>query len=87
MYQFYSTLFSKAYSGTEVLANLFEFSRQQMEKRYPIMITFINHINPRSYEAHTRKLGLDVIKNFDFNNNHYYELGYDMKKKTLGSTI
>lgn len=86
-YQYGPICIDKAYRGTEVLANLFEFSRQQMEKRYPIMITFINHINPRSYEAHTRKLGLDVIKNFDFNNNHYYELGYDMKKKTLGSTI
>ena len=86
-YQYGPICIDKVYRTSDVLPNLFEFSRQQMSKRYPIMITFINHINPRSYEAHTRKLGIDVIKNFDFNNNHYYELGYDMKKKTLGSNI
>ena len=58
-----------------------------MNKRYPILITFINHINPRSYNAHVKKLGLDVIKSFEFNNNHYYELGYDTSKKPLGSNI
>ena len=58
-----------------------------MNKRYPILITFINHINPRSYIAHTKKLGLDLIKNFEFNNNQYYELGYDTSKKTPGSNI
>jgi hypothetical protein len=56
-----------------------------MEKRYPILITFINQINPRSFKAHTERLGLQVIKTFEFNNNHYYELGYDMSKKTKGS--
>ena len=86
-YQYGPICIDKVYRTSDVLPNLFEFSRQQMSKRYPIMITFINHINPRSYEAHTRKLGIDVIKNFDFNNNHYYELGYDTKKKTLGSNI
>ena len=48
--------------GTKVLPNLFEFSRRQMVDRYPILITFINHINPRSYIAHTRKLGLRSSK-------------------------
>lgn len=41
------------------------------EQKYPILITFINHINHKSYAAHTKKLGLDVIKSFDFNNNTY----------------
>ncbi|HSN65881.1 MAG TPA: GNAT family acetyltransferase, partial [Fusibacter sp.] len=71
----------------DVLPDLFEFSRTQMQPRFPILITFINHINPRSFDAHTRKLGLDVIKSFTFNNNQYYELGYDTSKKTSGSTL
>lgn len=74
------------YRGTKVFPNLFEFSRREMKDRYPIMITFINQINPRSYKAH-QKLGLDTIKEFEFNNNQYYELGYDMTKITPGSTI
>lgn len=79
-YQYGPVCIDKDYRGTEVLPKLFAFSAGQMSKRYPILITFINHINPRSYAAHTRKLGLDLIKNFDFNNNHYYELGYDVSK-------
>jgi len=81
-YQYGPICIHKDYRSTEVLPNIFEFSRLQMNKRYPILITFINQINCRSYEAHTKKLGLDVIKTFEFNNNRYYELGYDTSKKT-----
>ncbi len=86
-YQYGPICIDKEYRSTEVLPNLFEFSRLQMKDRYPILITFINQINGRSYHAHVDKLGLDIIKPFDFNNNHYYELGYDMSKKTPGSAI
>ena len=86
-YQYGPISIDKRYRGTEVLPNLYEFSRKQMNIRYPILITFINHNNPRSYTAHTKKLGMEVIKDFEFNNNTYYELGYDASKKTPGSTI
>lgn len=79
-YQYGPICIDKEYRGTEVLKKLFDFSRAQMNKRFPILITFINYINPRSYNAHTNKLGLDVIKSFEFNNNKYYELGYDTSK-------
>lgn len=80
-YQYGPICIDKEYRGTEVLPKVFDFSRAQMNKTYPILITFINYINPRSYAAHTKKLGLDVIKNFEFNNNTYYELGYDTSKR------
>ncbi len=86
-YQYGPICIDKKYRSTDVLPNLFEFSRREMKKRYPILITFINKINPRSYIAHTKKLGLDIIKTFEFNNNTYYNLGYDMSIKTKGSTI
>lgn len=86
-YQYGPIAIHKDYRSTDVLPNLFDFSRSTMEKRYPILITFINKINPRSLEAHTRKLGLDIIKEFQFNNNNYYELGYDTKVKTKGANI
>ncbi|MDX9918314.1 MAG: GNAT family acetyltransferase [Gudongella sp.] len=84
-YQYGPICIDKEYRGTEVLSKLFDFSREQMMNRFPILITFINHINPRSYEAHVRKLGLDVIKDFVFNNNNYYELGYDTSVKVQNS--
>lgn len=86
-YQYGPICIHKDYRGSEVLLNLFEFSRIQMSERYPILITFINQINPRSHKAHTEKLGLEVIKIFEFNNNKYYELGYDTTKKTKGSNL
>lgn len=86
-YQYGPICIDKEYRGTDVLLNLFEFSRIQMNKRFPILITFINQINERSMAAHTRKLGLEIIKPFEFNNNQYYELGYDTSKKTKGSNI
>ena len=82
-YQYGPICIHKKYRGTDVLPSLFEFSRSQMQPRFPILITFINHINPRSYEAHTRKLGLNVIKSFTFNNNQYYELGYDTSREVV----
>lgn len=86
-YQYGPVCIDKDYRGTEVLPNVFELSRIQMNKRYLILITFINNINQRSYNAHANKLGLDVINNFQFNNNQYYELGYDTSRKTRGSNI
>lgn len=83
-YQYGPICIEKSYRGTQVLPRLFDFSREQMNGRYPILITFINHINPRSYKAHVDKLGLDVIKDFQFNNNNYYELGYDTSKPVKG---
>lgn len=86
-YQYGPICIHKDYRGTDVLPRIFEFSRAQMNKRFPILITFINHINPRSYKAHVEKLGLDVIKSFEFNNNQYYELGYDTSKAVRPYTI
>ena len=86
-YQYGPICIDKQYRGTQVLPNLFEFSRLQMKDRYPVLITFINQINGRSYNAHVNKLRLEVIKTFQFNNNNYYELGYDMRKKTPGANI
>jgi len=80
-YQYGPICIDKSVRGSGILEKIFDFAREQMSKRYPILVTFINKINPRSYEAHTRKLGLEVIQEFDFNNNNYYELVYDTSKK------
>ena len=86
-YQYGPVCIEKEYRGSNVLPNLFEFSRLEMKNRFDILVTFINKVNPRSYNAHTKKLGLDVIKDFNFNGNEYYELGYDINKKTSGSNL
>lgn len=79
-YQYGPVCVDKEYRGSGVLEKIFDFARENMAKRFPILVTFINKINPRSYEAHTKKLKLEVIKEFSYNNNNYYELVYDTSK-------
>ncbi|WP_027709439.1 GNAT family acetyltransferase [Zooshikella ganghwensis] len=73
-YQYGPICIDKHLRGRGTLEAIFDFAKQEMSKRYPILVTFINKVNSRSFEAHTRKLGLDVIQEFTYNNNHYYEL-------------
>ncbi|GAB3295333.1 GNAT family N-acetyltransferase [Hymenobacter tenuis] len=80
-YQYGPVCVDKAYRGSGLLEAIFEFAREKMAVRYPVLVTFINRINTRSYAAHTQKLGLEVIAEFEFNNNHYLELAYDTSKK------
>ncbi|WP_201783347.1 hypothetical protein [Hymenobacter sp. AT01-02] len=80
-YQYGPICIDKAYRGSGVLERIFDFSREQMSARYPVLVTFINRINTRSYAAHTQKLGLEVIHEFEFNNNHYLELAYETSKR------
>ncbi|SNR59716.1 GNAT family N-acetyltransferase [Hymenobacter mucosus] len=80
-YQYGPICIDKAYRGSGVLEKIFDFSREQMSARYPVLVTFINRINTRSYTAHTQKLGLEVIHEFEFNNNHYLELAYETSKR------
>ncbi len=74
-YQYGPIAIDKRARGTDVLPNIFNFALKEMAKRYDVLVTFVNQINPRSYEAHKRKLGLDIIKEFEFNGNKYWEMG------------
>jgi len=73
-YQYGPICVDKCVRGSGMVEQIFEFSKQAMAERYPIMVTFINKNNPRSYAAHTRKLGMELIQEFEYNDNHYYEL-------------
>ena len=73
----------KNFRGIGVLQSLFEKMRLEMLKKYPISITFINKENKRSLFAHTQKLNWEVIDEFQFNDNTYLTLGFDMKNSVL----
>lgn len=80
-YQYGPICIDKAYRGTGLLEDIFDFARNHMAKRYHILVTFINKINTRSFSAH-KKLGLEVVKEFEYNKKNYYELCYDTSKPT-----
>lgn len=73
-YQYGPVCVDKSVRGEGVFEEIFEFALEEMSKRFPVLVTFINKVNPRSYAAHTRKAKLDVIQEFEYNNNQYYEL-------------
>ena len=73
-YQYGPVCIEKTVRGEGVFEGIFSYVLEEMETKYPVLITFINKINPRSFAAHTRKVGLDVIQEFEYNNNQYYEL-------------
>jgi hypothetical protein len=62
------------FRGKGLINLLFDFMRQNMVKKYPISVTFINKINERSRKAHVDKLGWKVVTDFQFNGNNYYFL-------------
>ncbi len=80
-YQYGPICIDKSSRGSGLLEKIFDFARENMSKKYHILVTFINKTNPRSYNAHINKLGLKVIQEFEYNNNNYYELVYDTSKK------
>jgi len=82
-YQYGPVCIDKSVRGSGLLEKLFNFSLESMSKRYSILVTFVNKINPRSMRAHKEKLGLEVIQDFEFNNNQYTELVYDTSKRVM----
>ncbi len=82
-FQYGPICIDKNHRGNGVLQSLFEKMRLEMLKKYPISITFINKENKRSLFAHTQKLNWDIIDEFEFNDNTYLTLGFDMKNSVL----
>lgn len=72
-----------AFRGSGLFQGLFEQMRLGMVDRYPIGVTFINRLNLRSYAAHTKKLGMQVIDEFEFGGRSFYGLAFDTQSSVL----
>ncbi len=73
----------KDYRGQGIINRIFEAMRLVFVEKYPISITFINKINVISERAHTQKLGWQIVDEFEYNNNTYIALAFDMTKSVL----
>ncbi len=82
-FQYGPVCIDKSYRGKGVINLIFEEMRIEFVKKYPISVTFINKINEISEKAHTKKLGWEIIDEFQFNNNTYIGLAFDMKNSVL----
>jgi hypothetical protein len=79
-FQYGPVCIEQALRGSGVFLQLFETLRSSLSARFPIGVTFINKANPRSLAAHTQKLNLEILDEFEFNGNFYYGLGFSTKR-------
>lgn len=73
-YQYGPVCLDKSVRNSGLLEKIFTFSYNEISNKYPILVTFVNKNNTRSYLAHSRKLGLETVLEFSYNNNEYYEM-------------
>jgi hypothetical protein len=75
-FQYGPVCIDRSVRGSEVFPQLFELMRSSFAPKFPVGVTFINKLNGRSFAAHTRKLDLEVIDEFEFNGNYFYTLAF-----------
>lgn len=79
-FQYGPICIDRSLRGSEVFPELFAKMRSSFAPKFPIGVTFINKFNQRSYAAHTRKLDLEIIDEFIFNDNSFYTLAFSTTK-------
>jgi hypothetical protein len=78
-FQYGPVCIDRTVRGSNALPLLFETMRTSFASRYVMGVTFINKQNPRSLAAHTRKLNLEIIDDFEFNGGLFHELAFSTK--------
>jgi len=79
-YQYGPICIDKSVRGSGILESIFAFASKEMSQRFEYLVTFVNKKNPRSFEAHSRKLGLKVFREFEYNGNNYFEFVHKLEK-------
>jgi hypothetical protein len=75
-FQYGPVCIDRTLRGGDILPQLFDRMSMSFASKFPIGITFINKINQRSFAAHTRKLDLEIIDEFEFNHHSFYTLAF-----------
>lgn len=76
-----SACICKRLRGSGVLESLFEIARTKVQEDYSLIVTLLHQDNPRSYEAHQRKLGFKRMESFSFEEESYDSFIYDTSKE------
>ena len=67
------------YRGQGILEGLFCIMKETLKIDYDVGIAFVSQLNPRSFHAHTVKIGMTVIDEFEFNGGQYHTLAFRVK--------
>ncbi|WP_127960477.1 GNAT family N-acetyltransferase [Serratia microhaemolytica] len=73
-YQYGPICIAEEYRSKGIGEKLLEYQRRLFAECFPLAVTFVNRVNPRSYAFHIRAGFVDVGQ-FQFNSNHYQMLG------------
>lgn len=79
-FQYGPVCIDRTLRGGGILPELFAKMRTSFSPKFPIGVTFINQLNQRSLMAHTRKLDLEIIDEFELNGNSFYTLAFSTTK-------
>ncbi len=75
-FQYGPICIDRALRGSGILPQLFAKMKVSFAPDFPIGVTFINQLNQRSLIAHTRKLDLEIVDKFKFNEHAFYTLAF-----------
>lgn len=79
-FQYGPVCVAKGVRGQRVLERMFDVLFEEMCGKFEVGLTFINKKNTRSFAAHTRKLGMVVVEDFEYKGQGYYCLGFRVEK-------
>lgn len=68
----------KRYRGQKVLDKLFALMLQTLQGQRDVGIAFVSENNPRSFHAHTGRLGMQVADEFEFKGQQYHTLVFSV---------
>jgi hypothetical protein len=71
----------REHRGQKILDELFNLMLQTLQGEYDVGIAFVSALNPRSYNAHKNKLGMQIADEFEFNGQKYWTLVFAVKQK------
>jgi GNAT superfamily N-acetyltransferase len=80
-FQYGPVCVSPNFRGQGVLNALFAAVKAHFSPQYEFGGTFINRLNCRSLEAHTRKLGFKIVDEWSVNDNDYVTLAFSTRSQ------
>lgn len=78
-FQYGPVCVARRFRGRGVLPLLFDAIRFNFRERYEWGVTFVDHCNGRSFAAHTRKLGLQMLTDLPYDTTIYHVLGFSTR--------
>lgn len=77
-YQYGPICVAQDYRGLGIGEGLLKLQLETFSSRFPVVVTFVNVLNPRSYAFHIRN-NFEDVGLFGFNNNKYHMMAIENK--------